>query len=132
MSFLLYHDTCAAFVRNLPAVVGRFGHHRGLLHVSAVTVTGLELWLLQRRTPLRYQQVYTAMLGAVQVLSVDEGIAHQAALVGGRFLAQGRRPNPIDLLIAATALLQNLTLVTHDLQPFVGIPGLSIEDWTVP
>jgi tRNA(fMet)-specific endonuclease VapC len=43
--------------------------------------------------------------------------------------AAGRPIGPNDLLIAATALAHNLTLVTHDLREFSRITGLKVEDW---
>jgi len=36
------------------------------------------------------------------------------------------------LIIAATALLHNLTLVTHNSQDFLNIPGLRMADWLSP
>jgi len=38
----------------------------------------------------------------------------------------------LDLLIAATALVHDLTLVTHNTQDFMNVPGLGLADWTVP
>jgi tRNA(fMet)-specific endonuclease VapC len=37
----------------------------------------------------------------------------------------------VDLLIAATALVHGLTLVTHNTRHYAGIEGLTIEDWTI-
>ena len=40
---------------------------------------------------------------------------------------------PYDLQIAAVALAENLTLVTHNTREFGRVPGLQIEDWqTIP
>jgi tRNA(fMet)-specific endonuclease VapC len=35
----------------------------------------------------------------------------------------------MDLLIAATALVHNLTLVTHNIRDFANVPGLTVQDW---
>lgn len=43
--------------------------------------------------------------------------------------AAGRPIGPNDLLIAATALVHNLTLVTHNLREFSRVTGLKVEDW---
>jgi tRNA(fMet)-specific endonuclease VapC len=38
----------------------------------------------------------------------------------------------LDVLIAATAVLEQATLVTHNLRDFANIPGLLVEDWQDP
>jgi tRNA(fMet)-specific endonuclease VapC len=42
---------------------------------------------------------------------------------------QERLPPDMDLVIAATALVYDLTLVTHNVQDFTDMPGLRIQDW---
>jgi tRNA(fMet)-specific endonuclease VapC len=39
---------------------------------------------------------------------------------------------PNDLLIAAIALANRLTLVTHNTTEFSPVPGLKLEDWQIP
>ena len=36
-----------------------------------------------------------------------------------------------DMQIAAIAMANNLTVVTHDLRGFWRLPKLTVEDWTV-
>jgi tRNA(fMet)-specific endonuclease VapC len=43
--------------------------------------------------------------------------------------AIGSRIGPNDLLIAATALANDLTLVTHNVREFSRVLGLRVEDW---
>jgi len=38
----------------------------------------------------------------------------------------------MDLMLAATALVHDLTLVTHNTADFVNVPGLRLEDWLIP
>jgi tRNA(fMet)-specific endonuclease VapC len=132
MSFLLHRDTCAAFLRQVRRVVNRMTQHGGQLHVSALTIMGLELWLVRHQTPAKYLQGYRAFTQSITVLGVDEAIAHRAAGVGSRLRLQGQRVTDLNLLIAGTALTQGLTLVTHATQVFAAIPGLQVVDWTRP
>ena len=132
MSFLLDQDSCIAAVRQVPLVTQRVVQHRSDLYVSAVTVVGLELWVVRARTPSRYMQVYVALSQQLKVVSVDEAIAHRAAGTGSRIRVQGRRMYTVDLLVAATALVYGLTLVTHSPQVYAQVPGLSIADWLIP
>lgn len=132
MSFLLDRDTCEAWVRRVPLVRNHFSQHSGLLHVSAVTMMGIGLWLLHPRTPVRHLQGYTALMQEVKVVSVDEPIAYRAARLGN--LLRSPRPlmGPVDLLVASTTLEQGMILVTHDVQYFRVVPGLAMVDWMVP
>ena len=41
----------------------------------------------------------------------------------------GKTIDDMDLLIAATAIINNFTLVTHNTKHFENIPNLKIEDW---
>ena len=42
---------------------------------------------------------------------------------------QGCKIDNMDLLIAATAMQGNYTLVTHNIRHFSRVPGLKLEDW---
>ena len=42
---------------------------------------------------------------------------------------QGKKIDSIDLLIASTALQNNLTIVTHNIKHFDRVPNLNIVDW---
>lgn len=44
---------------------------------------------------------------------------------------KGQVIGPMDLLIAAIALANNLILVTHNTDEFARVDGLQLEDWTV-
>lgn len=57
-------------------------------------------------------------------LTLDEAAAEHADLT-----AQGLRIGPYDTLIAAIALVHNLTLVTHNTRECGRVPGLRLEDW---
>lgn len=59
-----------------------------------------------------------------------------AAEIHGRLRAQlqvlGTPIGPYDLQIAAIALANNLTLVTHNTREFNRVAGLRLEDWEAP
>ena len=50
--------------------------------------------------------------------------------IRARLELQGMRLEDTDLFIAATALANDYTLVTHNTRHFSRIPGLKLEDWT--
>ena len=44
-------------------------------------------------------------------------------------LDHGLSTPDMDLLIAATAVLRGLTLVTHNVEDYANVPGLEVVDW---
>ena len=69
------------------------------------------------------------LLGAFRSLFFDDAAADHAAHVRAALEAAGTSIGPNDLLIAAIALANGLTLVTHNTREFGRVPGLGIEDW---
>lgn len=59
----------------------------------------------------------------------DDTCAEHYGAVRASLAAAGRPIGPNDLLIAATALACNFTLVTHNVREFSRVAGLKIEDW---
>jgi tRNA(fMet)-specific endonuclease VapC len=131
MSFLLDQDTCIAAIRQVTLVTQRVAQHLPELYVSALTVFGLELWVVRPRTPLRYSHGYLALCQQLQVVNVDAAIAQRGARTASGLRVQGRRMNAVDVLVAGTALVHGLTLVTHSPQIYAAVPGLTMADWLV-
>lgn len=132
MSFLLYKDVCSAQIRGVRRVTRQLAQHRGGLYVSTVTLAELSVWLLRRATPPRYSQGFAALVQNVVFLNLDDAIAYHAGPIGSSLYDQGHPIKIPSLLVAATALIHGLTLVTHDTQRFARIPNLTVVDWLGP
>ncbi len=64
-----------------------------------------------------------------QVLPITQGELDRAADLWVAALGRQHKSYDADLLIAATALDQNATLVTGNADHFRWVPGLVVEDW---
>lgn len=62
-------------------------------------------------------------------LHFDDQAIRKAAQVRAQLAVKGTPIGPYDLQIAAIALVNDLTLVTHNTREFSRIAGLAIEDW---
>jgi tRNA(fMet)-specific endonuclease VapC len=62
-------------------------------------------------------------------VAFDDPCADHCGRVRAELAAQGTPIGPNDLLIAATALAHDLTLVTHNIREFSRVTGLRVEDW---
>jgi tRNA(fMet)-specific endonuclease VapC len=76
--------------------------------------------------------IESALLTDVSIVPYDEACALRFGQLRGTLLKQGVGVSPIDLMIAAVALVHHLTLVTHNTADFQHIPGLRLEDWLLP
>lgn len=68
-------------------------------------------------------------IATVHVLPFDQRAASFAAEITLHLESIGQAIGPLDTLIAATAMAQNLTLVTHNTREFSRVPGLKLDDW---
>lgn len=62
-------------------------------------------------------------------LPFDDNAAKSYGRIRADLAASGRPIGPNDLLIAAIALANKVTLVTHNTDEFGRVAGLKIEDW---
>jgi tRNA(fMet)-specific endonuclease VapC len=95
------------------------------------SVTRAELLYGARRSArvaenLRLLAVFFAPLVS---LPFDDACAEHYGALRASLSAAGKPIGPNDLLIAATALAHDLTLVTHNLREFSRVTGLRVEDW---
>lgn len=62
-------------------------------------------------------------------LPFDDRCAEHYGAIRADLAASGQPIGPNDLLIAATALAHDLTLITHNQREFARVVGLRLEDW---
>ena len=129
MRFLLDTDTCSAHLKNNQAVSRKVMLHYGALAVSTITVAEFSTWGLRRKAPPDRARFVEDFLKGVVILDVDIPVAMKCAEIRAHCFDQNLAVPDSDLYIAATALLNQLTLVTHNTQDFINVPGLQLEDW---
>jgi predicted nucleic acid-binding protein len=78
------------------------------------------------RDPAQQEDVFLRFLVGVEVLLLDVEIMKHFARVKGELRSVGQLIPDMDLLIAATALEYDLTLVTRNLSHFTRISSLTI------
>jgi len=64
-----------------------------------------------------------------RLLEVDQAVIEIFSKLKAQNRKTGQIVDDMDLLIAATALCNNLTLVSNNEKHFKGIPGLSLKNW---
>jgi tRNA(fMet)-specific endonuclease VapC len=132
MSFLVDTDTCSAYIKQRGSVFNRFLQYQGRIQVSVVSLGELYTWAYRQTAPTRRLRDVLNLVNDVTLLDVDHDIARKYGEVRAYLLDIGRPMESDDLLIAATALVYGLTLVTHNTSDFVHVPGLVVADWLIP
>jgi tRNA(fMet)-specific endonuclease VapC len=132
VSFLVDTDICSAHLKESGRVTSRFLQYTGRLHVSVVTVAELFSWVSRANASPRRLHGLLAFLSDVTVLDINVEIARKFGEIQARFLDQGQSMPGMDLLIASTALVYDLTVVTHNTRDFSRVAGLAWTDWLSP
>lgn len=68
---------------------------------------------------------------SIEMVSINATVAETFGMIKANLDSIGNRLGDFDLAIAATALANNLILVTNNFDHFNRIDGLRIENWTM-
>lgn len=92
-------------------------------------ISAAELWegVYFSRDQKRSQMALEAFLSGVSIVNLDEEVCKRFGHLRGSMRKRGQVMGDFDLLIAATALRHNLTLLTNNRKHFAGIAGLQIQ-----
>lgn len=134
MIYLLDTNTCVEYLRSRnQAVISRLKQEPAR-NICMCTVVLAELLYGAKRSadPTRNTATAEAFAARFQSLSFDGNAAQVYADVRADLDAKGTPIGPNDLLIAAIALANQLTLVTHNTAEFSRVSGLALEDWQGP
>ncbi len=132
MSFLLDTDIRSAYLKGNRNVQNRFLQYGGQLHVSILTVGELFSGVLSTRASSRFMPGLLAMLKDTTILDATYDVAYTFGTIRAPLLDRGLPAPGMDLMIAATALVHNLTLATHNPQDYANVSGLRLVDWLAP
>jgi len=131
--YLLDTNAWVAYLRqNNPTLLQRLQQHQPADICLCSVVLG-ELWYGAVRSGPAHQAANFALIVRLrqQFVSIpfDDRAAEQYGRIRAHLAGQGTLIGPNDLMIAAIALANGLTLVTHNTAEFSRVPGLVLEDW---
>lgn len=97
------------------------------LSISLITYGEIYEGIYYSRNSVISESGFVGFLQAVDVLPLDNAIMRQFAHLRGQLRAQGNIIGDFDLLIAATAIVHQLTLITRNKRHFQRVPGLTLH-----
>lgn len=99
--------------------------------VCSIVKAELSFGAMKSANPERNFTLQQAFLEQFVSLSFDDLAATTFGVIRSQLEIKGTPIGAYDLQIAAIALANNLTLVTHNTQEFRRVEGLQVEDWEV-
>jgi tRNA(fMet)-specific endonuclease VapC len=133
VTYLLDTNACIGWLRhNQPQIVARIQAQTATNIVLCSVVVAELLFGVERSEPahrantaLRVEQLRRQFIS----LPFDDAAAEAYGRIRMDLAARGQTIGGNDMLIAAIALANGCTLVTHNTAEFSRVPGLVIEDW---
>jgi len=132
--YLLDTNTCIGYL-NGTAIHVLFKMQATPLHeITVCSVVKAELFYgaMKSTHPDKVLTEQKKFLNQFTSLPFDDRAAEEYGRIKAHLARQGTPIGPNDLLIAAIALSNNATLVTHNTAEFNRVPGLTITDWETP
>ncbi|MFL5340068.1 MAG: type II toxin-antitoxin system VapC family toxin [Gemmataceae bacterium] len=134
MIFLLDTNFCVQYLRGRNPLVRQRLAAKPVQEIRLCSIVLAELYIgtLRSAQPAKNRAAVDQFAAPYAVLPFDTAAAGICAIVRHDLESKGTPIGPYDLQIAAIALAQGCTLVTHNVGEFSRVPGLLIEDWEVP
>jgi tRNA(fMet)-specific endonuclease VapC len=132
MTYLLDTDTCVAHLRRpeRTTIADRLASC-GPLGVALCSIVKAELLYgaLRSRKAAENLARLQDFFSQFTSLPFDDAAAVAYGRIRSELAARGTPIGPNDLMIAAVALANDLTLVTHNTDEFGRVAGLKLDDW---
>ena len=130
LTYLLNLNILSDLVRNPQGEVAAQISKAGEDSVCTSIVVGAELcYGAAKSNSARLAERIDLILSALEILPLESPTDHHYAAVRHHLARQGTPIGPNDLLIAAHALSNNLTVVTANVREFSRVPRLKVENW---
>jgi tRNA(fMet)-specific endonuclease VapC len=131
MKYLLDTNTCIRFINGrAPKIRQRVGLIADTdIAISTITMGEMFAGSAKSQYPQRSRAKQDVFFVRFVHLPFDEDAADEYGQIRAHLEQAGTPIGPYDLQIAAIALVNNLTLVTHNTSEFSRVPNLKLEDW---
>ena len=131
MTYLLDTNACIRFLNDCDSFIA---HRLAALPVEEALLCSIvkaELYYGAYKSSRRESNLalLERLFDQFDCLPFDDQAAEAYGRVRAQLASQGTPIGPNDLMIAAIAVANDLTLVTHNTREFGRVEGLRVEDW---
>lgn len=130
LAYLLDTNILSDLVRNPQGAVAAQITKAGEDTVCTSIIVAAELrYGATKSNSAKLEERIDMILSALEILPLETPADRQYALLRHHLTRQGTPIGPNDLLVAAHALTNNLTVITANVGEFSRVPGLKVENW---
>lgn len=130
MTYALDTNTLIYFFKGMGSINSRLlSLPPNQIGVPTIVLFELEVGIAKSSSPRKRTAQLANFMELVNLIPFGAAEAKCAAQIRAKLESKGAPIGPYDVLIAACAKANNLTLVTHNVNEFKRIEGLRIEDW---
>ncbi len=131
MNYLLDTNACISYLNRADSPVRTqmqsLKPHQ--IYLCSVVKSELFFGAMKSQQPEKALQKLKFFFANLPSLTFDDTAAAKFGEIRAFLQQRGTPIGPYDLQIAAIALVNNLTLVTHNTREFSRVPDLKLEDW---
>jgi tRNA(fMet)-specific endonuclease VapC len=130
LAYLLDTNILSDLVRNPQGVVAAEITKAGEDTVCTSVIVAAELrYGATKSNSAKLAERIGLILSALEILPLETPADHHYAALRYHLTREGTLIGPNDLLIAAHALANSLTVITANAREFSRVPGLKVENW---
>ncbi len=128
---LIDTDILSYFLKGYPEVVNKleaYEQSEGPVFISRITVVEV-LGGLKAKNAERQEAQFRKFISTRQILEIGERTGEIAAVLIAFLYQNGLHSGSYDILIAATALENELVLCTNNTKDYQHLPGIQLANW---
>lgn len=131
MKILLDTNICIYMIKNRPPEIRKHFEQftPGDVAISSITVAELHYGVEKSAAREKNASALEAFLLPLEIVPFDLDSALAYGKIRADLEKRGRPIGGMDMLLAAQAMAQGFTLITHNLKEFTRIPDLKCETW---
>ena len=131
MTYMLDTNICIYAMKNKPEQVLqrlRKELNSGVC-ISSITLAELEYGMKHSSNPIKNEQALLRFLVPLSILPFGTAVASEYGEICAHLQSSGTPIGPLDMLVAAHARSEGITLVTNNVREFERVPDLEVENW---
>jgi tRNA(fMet)-specific endonuclease VapC len=131
MKYLLDTNICVYFLNKNPAVINRLQQIADDdIAVSIISIAELKFGAYNSHKIESNLEKVEHFKNIIQTIGITSDIADQFGRIKTYLRTHGMIVDDFDILIGATAIVHQLTVVTRNTKHFINMPEIMLADWS--